>query len=146
MKKCLLCLIVLMLCVSPVLAEETFQSLTKLDEMQALLDAGVTIERVYYTDGYGFSTSEFKTEDEGEIALLWEALNRIVLGERINEFVTDWYPQIVFFLSDGSRYNVCFDTHWLEIGGMENYSVTNDEDFWALTACLVRQYQERPEE
>lgn len=146
MKKLLSIAAVLMLCMSIAGAEETFPSLTKLDETQALLDRGVTIDRVFYTDGYGFSISEFTTEDETEIALLWEALSQITLLEEVDTFITDWYPQIVFFLSDGSHFNVCFDAHWLEIGGMKNYAIGNDEAFWALTAALVKKYQGCPTE
>ena len=146
MKKFLAFMLSFALLVSLARAEETFQSITGLDEMQALLDAGAVIERVYYTDGFGFSTSEFTTEDDEEIALLWEALNRITLGEKVSESVTDWYPQIVFFLSDGSCFLVCFEARWLQIGGRENYSVENAEAFRLLTACLVKQDQARPGE
>ncbi|MBR5109200.1 MAG: hypothetical protein IK099_03310 [Clostridia bacterium] len=142
MKKFLLICLALCLLVPSVFAEEeaSFLSLTKLDETQDLLDSGVTIEKVYYTDGYGFSTSEFTTTDPEEIAALWTALTMMELGEPSYTFITDWYPQIVFYLSDGTHRNVCFDAHWLEISGMENYCVLNDEPFWTLTACLVRKY------
>lgn len=145
LKKLLSLAVVLALCVSLACAEETetFRSLTKIDETQALLDAGVTIEKIYYTDGYGFSTSEFTTEDEGEIALLWTALNKITVSGAVDEDITDWYPQIVLFLSDGSHCNVCFDAHWLEIGGRTHYGLENDEDFWTLTAALVQKYQKQ---
>lgn len=111
-----------------------FAELAKLDEPAARLAAGETFTSVYYTDGYGFSTSEFKTEDPGEIAALWEALNRIEVVGRSQESITDWYPQIVFFFADGTHFNVTFEAHWLSVGGMENYVIANDGDFWALTA------------
>ena len=144
MKKLLPVCLAFCLLISSVFAEEemTFLSLTKLDETRELLDSGVTVEKVYYTDGYGFSTSEFTTADPDEIAALWKALTDMELGEPSNMSVTDWYPQIVFYLSDGTCRNVCFDAHWLEIGGMKNYCVLNDEPFWTLTACLVRKYMD----
>lgn len=142
MKKLLMILICLVLWTQaePVPANDAFLSLTRLDEMRKLLDSGVTIEKVYYTDGYGFSTSEFTTTNPEEIAALLTALTSMKLEEKVNEGITDWYPQIVFYLSDGSHYNVCFDAHWLEIGGMEHYAVSQDEAFWELTAWLVKQY------
>lgn len=142
MKKFLLILTVLTMLVSAAaMAEETtFASLTKLDALQKRLDSGVKIEKVYYTDGFGFSTSEFTTTNALEISRLWTALNAIELGEKTNEAITDWYPQIVFYLSDGSRFNVCFDKHWLEIGGRDNYTIHNDEAFWSLTSQLVSKY------
>ena len=116
-----------------------FREITGLDGAQRLLDGGVGIDRVYYTDGYGFSTSEFTTTDENEIAALWRALNAIGIAGTSSESITDWYPQIVFFLSNGETRRVCFDAHWLEIG-RENYTLSNDGDFWALTAELVAKH------
>ena len=144
MKKLLMLLLCAALCVAvlPARADEAFLALTSLDELQRLLDGGAVIERVYYTDGYGFSTSEFATDQPEEIAALYEALTAMTLGGKVNEDITDWYPQIVFFLPDGSHYNVCFDAHWLEIGGMNHYTVFHDEAFWCLTAGLVEKYSQ----
>lgn len=140
MKKMLLALLVLAALFTPSLAENekdgraAFLALTGLDEMLRLLETGVSVQRVYYTDGFGFSVSEFTTEDPEEISALLAALTGIFLGEPTAEAVTDWYPQIVFFLSDESRYNVCFNVRSLEIGGMAHFSLHGDEAFWALTA------------
>ena len=143
MNKLLMIFICIALCVTqnvPASTNKAFLSLTRLDEMHRRLDSGVTVEKVYYTDGYGFSTSEFTTTDPEEITALVTALTAMKLGEKVNEGITDWYPQIVFYLSDGSRYNVCFDAHWLEIGGMTHYAVSQDAAFWEITARLVKQY------
>ena len=97
---------ILLLMVSVSFAEETpasIQSMTELGEIQKKLDQGITIGKVYYTDGYGFSTSEFTTDDPDEIAQLWNAVNAIRVGEKVNESITDWYPQIVFCLTDGTE-------------------------------------------
>ncbi len=139
MKKLFVLLTVLMLLAGAASAE-SLQSMTGLDETVEKLASGVTIDRVYYTDGYGFSTSEFTTTDPEEIALLWDAVNRITVKDRVNESITDWYPQIVFYLSDGTASGVRFEAHWLCIGGMENYKIENAEEFWSLTASLVLKY------
>ena len=120
-------------------AEEalTLPELTGLDEMTEKLSRGAAIDRVYYTDGYGFSTSEFTTQDPETIARLWEAVNQITVEGPARGGITDWYPQIVFFLSDGGVYRVCFNAHWLEIGGMDNYEISHAETFWCLTRSLV---------
>lgn len=141
MKKIIVLLTAACLLFSAALAED-FQSMTGMDEVQKKLDAGITIEKVYYTDGYGFSTSEFTTEDPDEIALLWAALNKITVAGRVDESITDWYPQIVFYLSDGTYGGVRFEANWLCIGGMENYEIGNAEEFWMLTAALVQKYAE----
>ncbi len=120
--------------------QREFASLTGIDVLREKLYGGVTIDRVCYTDGYGFSTSEFTTVDSWEIEVLWEALNAIEIVGRVDEDITDWYPQIVFYLSDGASFGVRFDAHWLEIGGMEHYALANDEDFWNVTSHLVEQY------
>lgn len=137
MKK-ILTLFLLLLLALPAAAEESgppsFLAITHLDEMLQSLQEGKTIERLYYTDGFGFSTSEFTTENPEEIAAILDALTAITLTSPANEFVTDWYPQIVFFLSDGSHYNVCFNVRNLEIGGMEMYTLAGDAEFWRLTA------------
>ena len=143
MKKLIAVLLGILMLTSIALAEEfDFQSMTGLDEVQKKLDAGITIGKAYYTDGYGFSTSEFSTDDPEEIRQLWTALNKITVVGRVNESITDWYPQIVFYLSDGTHVNVCFESHWLSVGGMENYEVENAGEFWTLTALLVEKHAE----
>ena len=139
MKKMFAMLLALVLLAGTAMAEDgDFRSMTGLDALQAKLEEGVTIDRVYYTDGYGFSTSEFGTEDPEVIALLLEALDRITVAGRVDESITDWYPQIVFYLSDGTNAGVRFEAHWLCVGGRENYELEGAEAFWNLTAALVR--------
>ena len=144
MKKMIALLIGLLLIFSVSLAEKnpaSIQSMTDLSDIQAKLDQGVTIVKAYYTDGYGFSASEFTTEDPDEIAQLWTAVNAIIVGDRVNESITDWYPQIVFYLSDGTEGGVRFEANWLCIGGKENYEISNAEDFWSLTAALREKHE-----
>ena len=141
------CILLAVLLLIPVFAlgEEAlpdFVRITGLNRAQELLDSGEFIERVYYTDGYGFSTSEFETKDGEEIDALWKAVNAIKITGKTNEDITDWYPQIVFFFSDESQLNICFDAHWLEIG-MDHYTVGNDEAFWSLTAAMTAAYAAR---
>ena len=115
------------------------QSMTALGEIREKLDQGVQIGKVYYTDGYGFSTSEFTTDDPEEIEQLWEAVNAITVGEKVNESITDWYPEIVFCLTDGTQGRVSFEAKWL-CAGMDNYEIGNAEGFWNLTAALVEKH------
>ena len=154
MKKLVCALLSLLLLLSGfALGEETpldFAHLTGLDKARELLDSGEVIERIYYTDGYGFSTSEFSTTDGAEIDALWKAVNAIQIVGKTYEDITDWYPQIVFFFSDETHLNICFDAHWLEIG-MDHYTVGNDDAFWSLTAAMTAAYaagggEEEPEE
>ena len=144
MKK-LLCALLAILLLIPAFAlgEETppdFVRITGLDKAQELLNSGASIDRVYYTDGYGFSTSEFETTDGEAIAHLWKAVNAITIVGKSNEDITDWYPQIIFFFSDESRLSIHFDAHWLEIG-MDHYALGNDEAFWSLTAAMTAAYE-----
>ena len=121
-----------------------FRTLAGLDKMEQKLNAGVTIDRIYYTDGYGFSTSEFTTTDPDEIRSLWDALNQITVKGRSEESITDWYPQIVFTFSDGSDAHVTFESHWLSLPEpwpQANYELENDEAFWSLTAELVKKHE-----
>ena len=136
---------VILLTASAIMARgepSTIQSMTGLGEIRKKLDQGIKIEKVYYTDGYGFSTSEFTTDDPDEIEQLWEAVNAITIGEKVDESITDWYPQIVFYLTDGTDGSVLFEAKWLCAGGMENYEIGNAEDFWNLTAALVEKHAE----
>ena len=57
--------------------------------------------------------------------------------------ITDWYPQIVFRFSDGTRFGIRFEAHWLSVGS-ENYELRYDNTFWLLTSVLVQQYESRP--
>ena len=120
----------------------TIQSLTDLGDVQKKLDQGIQIGKVYYTDGYGFSVSEFTTDDPDEIEQLWKAVNAIAVGEKVEESITDWYPQIVFYLTDGTQGGVRFEAGWLCIGGSENYEISNAENFWNLTSALVKKHAE----
>lgn len=145
MKRIIALLMGMLLMVSAAAAEEkpvAIQSLTELADIQKKLDQGITIGKVYYTDGYGFSTSEFTTDDPDEIDQLWKTLNAITVGDRVDESITDWYPQIVFYLSDGTSGGVSFEAYWLNLGGMENYEISNAEEFWNLTAMLVEKHTE----
>ena len=143
MKKLITVLLAVLLLCSVALAEDfDFQSMTEMDKLQEKLDAGVTIEKVYYTDGYGFSTSEFTTDDPEEIQWLWITLNKITVVSHVNQSITDWYPQIVFYLSDGTRAGVRFEAHWLCINGRENYELADADKFWLLTASLVQKHEE----
>ena len=146
MKKIIALLIMgILLTVSAATAQNepvTIQSVTGLGDVQEKLDQGIQIEKVYYTDGYGFSTSEFTTDDPEEIRQLWEAVNAISVGEKVNESITDWYPQIIFYLTDGTYGSVLFEANWLSVGGMENHELFNAEGFWNLTSSLVEKHAE----
>ena len=145
MKKIVALLMGILLLASVAVAEEapkTIQNVTALGDIQKKLDEGITIEKVYYTDGYGFSTSEFTTEDPEEIAQLWNAVNAIVVGDKAEGSITDWYPMIVFYLSDETQGLVPFEAKWLCIG-MDNYEISNAEAFWNLTSALVGKYMEK---
>lgn len=134
----------ILLAVSAAMAQDepmTIQSMTELGEIQEKLDQGIQIEKVYYTDGYGFSTSEFSTDDPDEMEQLWLAVNAITVGEKVNESITDWYPQIVFYLTDGTYGGASFEANWLSVG-MDNYEISNAEAFWNLTAALVKKHAE----
>ena len=124
-----------------ILVDSEFMLVTGLNEMAKALDNGATIESVYYTDGYGFSTSEFTTTDPEEIAALWKATTIIQLVGPTNMSITDWYPLIVFTLSDGSRYGARFEGTWLTLR-RGNYEIANDEEFWSLTKALVQKHSQ----
>ena len=141
MKKWIAVLLAALLLCPAALAEDLdFKSMTGMDKIQEKLDAGVTIGKVYYTDGFGFSTSEFCTDDPEEIQQLWNALNKIQVVGKVDESITDWYPQIVFCLTDRTQASVCFEAHWLSVGGRDNYGISNAEEFWGLTAALVEKH------
>ncbi len=148
MKKLIAIVLAALLMVTVAAAEDeprTIQSMTALGDIQKKLDQGIEIGKVYYTDGYGFSTSEFSTDDPDEIEQLWQAINAITDGEKVNESITDWYPQIVFYLTDGSHGGVRFEAKRLCIGGMDNYEISNAEAFWNLTSALVIKHDEMDE-
>lgn len=122
-------------------APSAFLAVTRLEEMQKLLDDGAKIVSVDYTDGYGFSDSSFSTDDPGEIEALWTAFCQIEIEDTTNIEVTDWYPCIVFHLDDLSSFRVCFNMHNLDCEG-ELYTLKNDDLFWNLTAYLVKAHEE----
>ncbi|MBR6027814.1 MAG: hypothetical protein IKP40_01900 [Clostridia bacterium] len=138
-------LLLLTLCAGPAAAESGapgFAELTGLDSLQRKLDSGVTITHVYYTEGYGFSVSEFTTWDAGEIDRLWNTLSQIEIVGEVQQSITDWYPQIIFYLSDGTSHSVHFESRWLEVNGRTNYELTNAAAFWQTTAYLVSLHKE----
>ena len=149
MKKLISIVLIVMLMLPGAMADEIqlrIQDMTDLGEIQSKLDEGMTIDKVYYTDGYGFSTSEFTTINAVEIESLWNAVNEITVLGKINMGITDWYPQIIFYLSDGTQGSVHFESTWLNVnGGRDNYELANADDFWSLTSSLVRKYSKRGE-
>ena len=122
-----------------VLVDSDFMLVTGLSGMRKALNNGATIESVYYTDGYGFSVSEFTTTDPDEMKALWNVLTRIQLGAPTNMSITDWYPLIVFNLDDGTRYGARFEGHCLTIR-RDNFELEHADEFWTLTGTLVQKY------
>ena len=122
-----------------VLIDSDFMLVTGLSEMRKALKDGATVESVYYTDGYGFSVSEFTTTDPDEMKALWDVLTKIRLGAPTNMSITDWYPLIVFNLDDGTRYGARFEGHCLSIR-RDKYELENADEFWTLTGTLVQKY------
>ena len=122
-----------------VLVDSDFMLVTGLSEMRKALKDGATVESVYYTDGYGFSVSEFTTTDPDEMKALWDVLTKIRLGAPTNMSITDWYPLIVFNLDDGTRYGARFEGHCLSIR-RDKYELENADEFWTLTGTLVQKY------
>ena len=124
-----------------VTAEEDtdFLAVTGLSKMASALKAGAAVEKVYFTEGYGFSTSEFTSTDPEEIGALWESLRKIELGGPSGTGITDWYPQIIFYLDNGQRFGARFEGRWLDIG--RNYELENAEDFWVLTRWLTEKQE-----
>ena len=122
-----------------VLIDSDFMLVTGLSEMRKALKDGATVESVYYTDGYGFSVSEFTTTDPDEMKALWDVLTKIRLGAPTNVSITDWYPLIVFNLDDGMRYGARFEGRCLTIR-RDKYELENADEFWTLTGTLVQKY------
>jgi len=122
-----------------ILVDSDFMLVTGLSEMRNALNNGAAIYSVYYTDGYGFSASEFTTTDPDEMKALWNALTRIQLGPPTNVSITDWYPLIVFNLDDGMRYGARFEGRCLTIR-RDKYELENADEFWAMTGTLVQKY------
>ena len=122
-----------------VLVDSDFMLVTGLSEMRKALNDGATVESVYYTDGYGFSVSEFTTTDPDEMKALWDVLTKIRLGAPTNMSITDWYPLIVFNLDDGTRYGARFEGHCLSIR-RDKYELENVDEFLTLTGTLVQKY------
>jgi len=126
-------------------SDSRFMEVTGLNEMEKALNNGATVKSVYYTDGYGFSVSEFTTTVPEEMAALWKAVTKIRLGNPSGMGITDWYPLIVFELDDGTRYGARFEGHWLTVRTV-NYEIENAEEFWSLTAALVQKHIQQPHE
>lgn len=118
----------------------TIQAMTGLGQVQEKLDQGAVIEKVYFTNGYGFSSSEFTTADPDEIAMLWAAVNAIRVVGKTDGSITDWYPHIVFYLDDGTSGGAAFEAGWLT-AGRYNYDIAGAEGFWNLTAFLMERHR-----
>ena len=149
MKRTLSMLLICCVLLSAGAAEEalTFAGLTGLDQLQARLSGGLEITGAWYTDGYGFLTSEFTTDDPADIASLLDALGQISLGPETDFEVTDWYPHLSFRLSDGTSFDLSFNQHHLEVG-RKHYTLSGDIAFWNLTAEMVSVYggEDEPED
>ena len=115
-----------------------FLSLTGLASMQAAENA---IVRVEYSSGtkleHGFSTT-----DEEEIARLAQAVYDLKIIDTTDQFVTDMYPAIAFYLADGTQYALHFDGKWLQVDG-KNYVLDHDAPFWAAVDALLQKYSDQ---
>ena len=143
MKKTALFLcIILILSIFSASAESlpSFAALTGMDQICELLSTGITLESAAYTKGTKLSDQLAETSDPDTVQALWQALSGIELGEPVNEFITDWYPKIIFTLSDGTTFSLCFDAHRLETADHKVYLLRNDEAFWELTQELLLQH------
>ena len=116
-----------------------FLKTTGLDQMAMALENGATIKKVIYDNRIYGAASWFITEDQEELQALWEAIRVIRLGKTGLTGRTDWYPEITFFLDDGSEYSINFDGHLLNHDG-KTYRLHNDLHFWSLTEKLTGQY------
>jgi len=125
--------------------ENQFMKLTGLDGMQAEIESGAKIEKVFY-DNRLYSPypktgpTEFSTTDSEEIAALWDAVQKIEIEDDNGVFLTDWYPLLVFHLDSGSCYPVRFDHKMLYLSLSELYNLKNDKEFWDLLGDLYVKY------
>ena len=138
MKK-LLALLLTMLLLTAAAAAEGILPFTDLDAVKAKLADGITLDRVFYTDGTAY-ISQFVTADPEETARLWDAVCQIRVGDPAAEPAAGRSPQILFFLSDGTMAGAGFDGNCLRTEDGVNYTLEDDEAFWSLTAELVEKY------
>ncbi len=125
--------------------ENQFIKLTGLDGMQAEIESGAKIEKVFYDNRLYLpypktGPTEFSTSDSEEIAALWDVVQKIEIQDDSGVFLTDWYPFLVFYLDSGSRYSVRFDHKMLYLSQSELYNLKYDEEFWDLLGDLYVKY------
>lgn len=141
MKKMLICILFVSFMLLTASAEElpSLSALTGLDQMPE--DAEVTLAE--YDTGTKLERG-FTTEDPEEIRSLLDAVNAMTVAGTTDEFVTDMYPSLRFYFSDGTCCSLCFDGKWLEKDG-KNYILENDAPFWKLIAGMLERYADAPE-
>ena len=120
---------------------ERFLNVAGLNAMEAALNDGTKILKIYYDNNYFGAKSCFVTSDESEIQALWEAIRKIELGKESKPDVTDWYPVIVFYLDNNEKYEVSFENHLLR-DDTTLYELRNDAGFWGLAGNLADKYME----
>ena len=118
-----------------------FLNVAGLNAMEAALNGGTKILKVYYDNNYFGAKSYFVTSDESEIQALWEAIRKIELEKESKPDVTDWYPVIVFYLDNNEKYEVSFENHLLR-DDTTLYELRNDAGFWGLAGKLADKYME----
>ncbi|MBQ6174472.1 MAG: hypothetical protein IJK28_07595 [Clostridia bacterium] len=115
-----------------------FLAVTGISGVQARLDAGAELASVMFREGIIDEEGPAESSDPAVVNALWEALSRVRIAGESDCFRTDWYPAVIFTLSDGTSLTVRFDWRWLETDGFTFYVLENDEDFWHLARELYR--------
>lgn len=108
---------------------------------------GVTAENpvvsLFFTEGYGFSTAEFETDDPDEIAAVLAAAADVMVLEDSGMDITDWYPTLVLTRADGVCCTLRFDGRWLSIG-RANHNLSGDDPLWTLLDSLIDAHSTTP--
>ncbi len=121
--------------------EPTIDRLTGRDEFLAKITGDNPVTQIYFTEGYGFSTTEFTVTDPDSIRQLTDAVSLLAIDSVSNMDITDWYPYLQFTLQDGSAWSLRFDGHMLDTG-RELYNLSGDDALWKVIEELEKTINE----
>lgn len=115
-----------------------FLQLTGLNALTQAVRDGAEVTSLQYETGTKIARG-FTLEAGAELDALLDALLRIEIAGKTEEFVTDMYPNVALTLSDGQQFRLAFDGRWLTVDG-QNYALKNDADFWQQVRGLLEKY------
>ncbi len=131
----LLCVCLMGIMAPALAANPSFQEITGLNQIQRKLNSGKKITGIHYESGGNGYNRTFSLDewDTANIKKVWNAIRKIRIQGVGSGWVTDMYPSIEFYVSDGTTFRISFLNHMYSYNGVK-YQLKDDSLFWQVVS------------